>query len=223
MNNTVFCLHGCFSKVSKKCIRPNKHLDRWRFNPKSFAVSKQEKVNPRITLEFENRQLKTWARKCRSKAVQYFWGSFGNLAIWCTFFSLSKVIWLNDHQKEQKKGVKVKATLYKYTYYDSKLLVPVVCFPELFKTSSRTVWAQQHVLLTGFLPGQARRNWMYHCLNKRKRPLHSERTNILRDEPISKQISKSSTQHWSWLVTLTFTEIVTRFDRTFAFWFGFFW
>ena len=74
------------------------------------------------------------------------------------FFSLSKVIWLNDHQKEQKKGVKVKATLYKYKYCDSKLLVPIVCFPELVKTSSRTVWAQQHVLLTGFLPGQARRN-----------------------------------------------------------------
>ena len=66
------------------------------------------------------------------------------------FFSLSKVIWLNDHQKEQKKGVKVKATLYKYTYYDSKLLVPVVCFPELFKTSLWTFWAEQHVLYNDF-------------------------------------------------------------------------
>ena len=58
------------------------------------------------------------------------------------FFSLSKVIWLNDHQKEQKKGVKV--TLYKYKYCDSKLLVPIVCFPELVKTSLCAISTEQH-------------------------------------------------------------------------------
>ena len=58
------------------------------------------------------------------------------------------VEWSSNEAAE--KGVKVKATLYKYTYYDSKLLVPVVCFPELFKTSLWTFWAEQHVLYNDF-------------------------------------------------------------------------
>ena len=60
------------------------------------------------------------------------------------------------------------------------------------------------------------------CLKKHRWLIHSERTSILRDEPILKQIWKSSAQHWSWrnsLLSSLFTIFATISVARFWIWF----
>ena len=52
-----------------------------------------------------------------------------------------------------------------------------------------------------------------HCLNKRERPLHSERTSILQDEATLNQINVKYPALLMAGYFVLFQNIVTRFDR----------
>ena len=64
---------------------------------------------------------------------------------------------LNREKKIINFNSKSSENIYTYVhaqciYWDSKLLVPVVCFPELIWFGLKAVWSEKHAFYTWFLP-----------------------------------------------------------------------